>query len=442
MKRICVIGTGYVGLVTGACFAELGNAVHCVDIDEQKVKSLRNGVVPFYEPGLNELVQRNSSQGRLAFTTSLAEGMADAQFVFIAVGTPPKHDGEADLRYVREAAEQIADNVHRDVIVINKSTVPVETGDLVDAIIRERCTKAFNVSVASNPEFLREGCAIGDFMHPDRVVIGVHDDSSAKQLCELYAPLDAEIIVTDVRTAEMVKYTANAFLATKISFTNEIANICQAVGADIKDVVRGAGADRRIGTAFMNAGLGFGGSCFPKDVQALQHIARNRGVEPRMLHATLAVNAGQVEVVVQGLESAFGSLQGKKVAVLGLAFKSDTDDIRESRSIALIQQLLRKGAVITAHDPVARDNAEKELGDRIAYAQSVYAAASGADAVIIATEWTEYKQLDLVELRAAMSGNVLFDARNLYDFEKAHDAGLRYFGIGRRTTERRSGVRA
>jgi UDPglucose 6-dehydrogenase len=279
-------------------------------------------------------------------------------------------------------------------------------------------------------------------MHPDRVVIGVHDDSSAKQLCELYAPLDAEIIVTDVRTAEMVKYTANAFLATKISFTNEIANICQAVGADIKDVVRGAGADRRIGTAFMNAGLGFGGSCFPKDVQALQHIARNRGVEPRMLRATLAVNAGQVEVVVQGLESAFGSLQGKKVAVLGLAFKSDTDDIRESRSIALIQQLLRKGAVITAHDPVARDNAEKELGDRIAYAQSVYAAASGADAVIIATEWTEYKQLDLVELRAAMSGNVLFDARNLYDFEKAQDAGLRYFGIGRRTTERRSGVRA
>ena len=350
MNTICVIGTGYVGLVTGACFADLGNDVKCVDTQLEKISALQAGVIPFHEPGLADLVARNIKKGRLAFTTSLADGMADAEFVFIAVGTPSQHDGEADLQYVRAAAAGIADNLHHDTIIINKSTVPVETGDIVDAIIRDRCPSEVKTIVASNPEFLREGSAIADFMKPDRVVIGVHDDGAAKRLAALYAPLNADIIFTNIRTAEMVKYTANAFLAAKISFTNEIAKICQAVGADIKEVVRGAGSDHRIGTAFMEAGLGFGGSCLPKDVHALVHIARKHGVAPEILEATLRVNNQQIVLTSERLDSALGGLRGRKIALLGLSFKSGTDDVRESRSIALAQHLLGRGATIVVHD--------------------------------------------------------------------------------------------
>jgi UDPglucose 6-dehydrogenase len=431
MKRVCVLGTGYVGLVTGACFAELGNNVICVDTDNHKIELLRKGQVPFYEPGLAELVLRNVHDGRLSFASEPAAGIAESEVVFIAVGTPTGRDGHADLRFVRRAARDIADALHGPKIIVNKSTVPVETGDLVHEIICEHRAGAHDFSVVSNPEFLREGSAIFDFMNPDRIVLGVSDKRAEAFMRGMYEPLNAPIIVTDVRTAEMIKYTANAFLATKISFINEIASICEAVGADIKNVVEGTGSDKRIGKAFMNAGLGFGGSCFPKDVQALVKIAHHHTLAPDILESVLTVNRRQIDRTASRIANALGGLKKKRIGVLGLAFKANTDDVRESPAIALIEALLRAGAEVIAHDPAARRTAAEQLDETILYAQQPLEAARDADAIVVATDWNEYKQLNLPTLRSAMRGNLLVDARNIYDPSQVAEAGLMYLGIGR-----------
>jgi UDPglucose 6-dehydrogenase len=433
MKKIAVIGTGYVGLVTGACLAELGNTAICIDTDVEKVNALQSGIVPFFEPGLQELVARNQRSGRISFTVDAAQAISKSEIVFIAVGTPMGEDGHADLQYVRSAARTIATSLKAGsrTIVVNKSTVPVETGDLVSAIIRESRTDACDVAVVSNPEFLREGNAIADFMSPDRIVLGVYDDDSAAVMKDLYAPLVAPIIVTDVRTAEMIKYTANAFLAAKISFINEIARICEKVGADVKDVVLGAGTDKRIGTAFMNPGLGFGGSCFPKDVTALASIAQKYGVAPTVLEAVLRVNSEQVHLCAERLEASLETLNGRRIAVLGLAFKPNTDDVRESPAINLVQALLERGAEVHAHDPEAIETARQVLGDGVVYHANVYESLKDADAMVVATDWNEYKQLDLDLAARVLRGNVLFDTRNIYDPRLVLEQGFHYLSVGR-----------
>jgi UDPglucose 6-dehydrogenase len=435
MSRICVVGSGYVGLVTGTCFAELGNHVVCVDNDGEKVGSLRAGKVPFYEPGLSELMVRNQQVGRLSFTTSIAEGCAGAEFAFIAVGTPQGADGHADLQYVRAAARDIARSIDGPLIIVNKSTVPVETGDLVASIVREHKTSDHEVRVVSNPEFLREGSAVRDFMKPDRVVLGVSDPDVERTMRDLYSTLDdPQIIVTDVRTAEMIKYTANCFLATKISFMNEISQVCEVVGADILDVVAGVGSDRRIGHAFLNAGLGFGGSCFPKDLAAMAKIAEARGVVPRILQSVIDVNADQVGHVVQRMEFVLGDLHGKIIAVCGLSFKPDTDDIRDSQAIEIIRQFVAKGATVKAHDPVAQDvtrAATKDIKSSLTFHATPYDCANDADAFLLATEWPEYRNVDFAVLRKLMKGDLVVDGRNIYPPAKVTDFGLRYLGVGR-----------
>jgi len=429
VQQIAVVGAGYVGLVTGACLAELGNVVTCIDNDPVKFASLREGEVPFFEPGLQELVARNQAAGRLGFRADVADGIKGRQIVFIAVGTPTGPDGQLDLRAIREAAQVIAESLDGPKIVVNKSTVPVQTADLVAGIISERNRGDHPVSVVSNPEFLREGSAVADFMKPDRIVIGVGDAHAEAALRELYAPLHAPIVVTDARTAEMIKLTANAFLAVKISFINEIANICEHNGADVNDVIAGAGSDARIGMQYMNPGLGFGGSCIPKDLRALVQIAEKSQVPARVLRAALEVNRERVDRAVQRLSELLDGLNGKRLAQLGLSFKPETDDIRESPAIALAKQLASEGAQLTVHDPVATEKAARVLGDSVRYAGSPYDAAADADAVIVATEWREYTQLDFTRLRAQMAGVVLFDLRNVYDPETVASHDLMYAGV-------------
>lgn len=431
MKQIAVIGSGYVGLVTGTCFAELGNRVTCVDNDHTKIDQLRAGRVPFFEPGLQELVSRNCAAGRLHFAATIEEGIRGTSIVFIAVGTPMSDDGHANLDHVREAAIEIARALDSDKIVVNKSTVPVETGDLVHSLIREYNGTPFHVTVVSNPEFLREGSAVSDFMSPDRVVLGVNDHNAEEQMRALYSPLETRIMVTDVRTAEMIKYTANAFLAMRISFINEIAKLCERVGADVRDIIVGAGSDHRIGTTFMNPGLGFGGSCFPKDVLALWRIAERYGVNPHMLPSTLQVNKEQIVWSADRLERHLGSLADKRIGILGLAFKANTDDVRESPAIALALELKGRGATVIAHDPVATYAARTVLGDSIEYADTAHGAAQGAHALVIATDWNEYKQLDFDDVREALEFPLIYDARNLYDPKQVKSAGLHYLGVGR-----------
>jgi UDPglucose 6-dehydrogenase len=422
-----------VGLVTGTCFAELGNHVTCVDTDGEKIAVLKLGHVPFFEPGLAELMTRNQQIGRLSFTTSIAEGCAGAEFVFIAVGTPQGADGQADLQYVRAAARDIARAIDGPTIVVNKSTVPVETGDLVSSIVRQNKTADHEVRVVSNPEFLREGSAVRDFMKPDRVVLGVSDAGVEEKMRELYEPLEAQIFTTDVRTAEMIKYTANCFLATKISFINEISRVCEAVGADVLDVIAGVGSDHRIGHAFLNAGIGFGGSCFPKDLSALARIAEARGVEPRILQAVIDVNAGQALHLVERMERALGPIEGSVIGLCGLAFKPNTDDIRDSKAIELLRLLAERGATIKAHDPVAIENvraATKDLSG-LSFHASPYECANDADAFVLATEWLEYRHMDFDVLRKVMRGDLIVDGRNVYSPAKVTERGLRYLGVGR-----------
>jgi UDPglucose 6-dehydrogenase len=430
MKNIAVIGTGYVGLVTGTCFADLGNRVLCVDIDERKIAMLNAGEVPIYEPGLEEVLRRNVAAGRLAFSTSYAEGLSDAEFVFIAVGTPSGVDGEADLQYVRMAAATIAETMTRPLIIINKSTVPVGTGDWVADIIRRHQAEPVDFAVVSCPEFLREGSALADFMNPDRVVLGSLDRDAAEKVAQLHLPLRAPIVVTDLRTAEMIKYASNAFLATRISFINEIAAICEKVGADVKEVAAGMGYDKRIGRAFLDAGIGYGGSCFPKDVKALEYMALVHGAHPALLRAVMEINRDQRRHVVQELRSILGGLRDKKIGLLGLAFKPNTDDMREAPSVDIAHMLQTEGAEVRGYDPVAGPVAQRLIPE-LPLAQNPYDLADGADALVLVTEWNEFKHLDLARIRSSMRTPVFVDGRNVYDPDLLIHVGFEYRGIGR-----------
>ena len=429
MKNITVIGTGYVGLVTGACIADLGNRVVCVDINEQKIEGLKQGVMPIYEPGLEELVARNVRAGRLSFTTSYAEGLKEAEFVFIAVGTPEGVDGEADLRYVRMAARSIAEVMDHPMVIVNKSTVPVGTGDWVADIIREYRNDDMDFAVVSNPEFLREGSAISDFMYPDRIVLGSLSREAAEKVAQLYLPLRTTIMTTDLRTAEMIKYASNAFLATRISFINEIANICEALGADVKEVATGMSYDKRIGRAHLDAGVGYGGSCFPKDVKALAYMAEIKGRHPQLLRAVMEINTDQRRAVVRKLEQALGSLRGKTVGLLGLAFKPNTDDMREAPSTHIARMLQTAGAHVRAYDPVAMKVAARTVPG-VELAEDAYALAEGCDALIVVTEWNEFKHLDLARIRKLMNRPVLIDGRNIYNPAMMKELGFYYRGMG------------
>ncbi|HUE78887.1 MAG TPA: UDP-glucose/GDP-mannose dehydrogenase family protein [Sphingomicrobium sp.] len=442
--RIAMIGTGYVGLVSGACFADFGHQVTCVDKDADKIAALNAGKMPIWEPGLEALVIANAKHGRLQFTTDLASGVEDAEAVFIAVGTPARRgDGHADLTFVYAAVQELAHVVSRPPVIITKSTVPVGTGDRIVEILAEEGIT--DVSVASNPEFLREGAAIRDFKIPDRIVVGAEDERAREVLREIYRPLflnEAPMLFTSRRSAELIKYAANAFLAVKISFINEIADLCEAVGADVQDVARGIGLDNRIGAKFLHAGPGYGGSCFPKDTLALLRTADEAGVDQRIVGTVVEVNERRKTAMAQRVAAALGgSLAGKHVAVLGLAFKPNTDDMRDAPSIPLIAGLLEGGATVAAFDPVANGQARPLMPD-VELAADAFAAVRGADALVIVTEWDEFRALDLAELAAAMRGNILVDLRNVYDSSEAERAGLEYFGIGRGQLSRVRNVRA
>ncbi len=431
MKNIAVVGSGYVGLSMGTCFADLGNRVTFIDISEEKINMLRQGKVPIYEPGLSELILRNSSAGRLAFTTDYAEGLTDADFAFICVGTPSGVDGEADLRYVRMAAESIAKNMTHPLIVINKSTVPVGTGDWVADIITRSQPKQIDFDVVSCPEFTREGSALHDFMHPDRVVLGSRNPDAAEKVAQLHLPLRASIVVTDLRTAEMIKYASNAFLATKISFINEIATICEKLGADVEEVAIGMGYDKRIGPAFLNAGLGYGGSCFPKDVKALEHMALVHGAHPSLLRAVMDINRDARRWAVLTLRNLLNfHLDQRKIGILGLAFKPNTDDIREAPALDIARMLQNEGVTVSAYDPVAmemaaRDNPELEL------VKDPYELAKDADALLICTDWNEFKQLDFARIKESMVQPIIVDGRNMYEAEAMQKLGFIYQAVGK-----------
>ncbi len=430
MKNICVIGVGYVGLVTGACLADLGNKVICLNRSQQKSDNLKKGILPIFEPGLEEVVRRNYEAGRLDFTTSYDEALRGAEFVFVAVGTPSGSEGEADLSHVNQATEGIARRLAEPLIIVNKSTVPIGTGDWVADIVNEHKVSDVGFALVSNPEFLREGSAVYDFTHPDRIVLGCTNREAAEKVAELYAPLQAPVIITDLRTAEMIKYASNAFLATKISFINEMANICEALGADVREVARGMGSDKRIGHAFLGAGVGWGGSCFPKDVKALAHIAATHGCHPQLLRAVMEINYDQRKRVIQKLREIMGNLRGKTIGVLGLSFKPNTDDMRDAPSIEIIHMLQHEGAQVKAYDPVAADNAREILND-VTYCDNAYAVAEDADALILLTEWNEFKQLDMGRIVKSMRQPVLLDGRNIYEPERMRALGFTYRCIGR-----------
>ena len=432
--RIAMIGTGYVGLVSGACFADFGHEVVCVDKDARKIDALNQGIMPIWEPGLEGLVKANAERGRLSFTTNLAEGVEGAEAIFIAVGTPARRgDGHADLTYVFDAVRELARALKQPAVIVTKSTVPVGTGDKICEILKEEGAPD-GTSVASNPEFLREGAAIADFKHPDRIVVGAEDESARQVLREIYRPLflnKAPILFTGRRTAELTKYAANAFLAVKISFINEIANLCEAVDADVQEVARGIGLDNRIGPKFLHPGPGYGGSCFPKDTLALLQTAKAAGVEQRIVETVVSVNderkATMHERVVRALG---GSVEGKRIGVLGLAFKPNTDDMRDAPSIPLVKALQDAGATVAAYDPAAREQAEPLLKD-VEFVGDAYGAAKDADALVIVTEWDEFRALDLDRLARTMTGKVIVDLRNVYDRVEAEEAGFDYSGLGR-----------
>jgi len=433
--NVVMIGSGYVGLVSGACFAEFGANVTCIDVDQSKIERLEAGQIPIYEPGLDDLVARNVTAGRLHFTTDYDPAIGAADLVFIAVGTPTRRgDGHADLVYVYEAARQIARHLSGYTVIVDKSTVPVGTARQVARVISGEKPDA-DFDVASNPEFLREGAAIGDFMRPDRVVLGVESDRAEKLLRELYRPInliEAPILVTNLESAELVKYASNAFLATKISFINEIANLCEAVGADVHAVAKGMGMDKRIGGKFLHPGPGYGGSCFPKDTTALIRIAQEHGASCRIVEATVEVNAAQKARMIKKIREALGgSESGKTIAILGLTFKPETDDMRDSPSLAIIPNLIDKGAVIRAHDPQGSEEARRFLPAEVNYFDDLYAAVTGADAVVLMTEWNEYRGMSLEQVGELMKGSVFVDLRNVYEPESMTSRGFSYFGVGR-----------
>jgi UDPglucose 6-dehydrogenase len=430
--KIAVVGTGYVGLVAGACFAESGNDVVCVDKDAAKVRMLRRGKMPIYEPGLDELVRRNSAEGRLTFTTTLPKAVRDSAIIFIAVGTPQGEDGAADLQHVLGVAREIAKAMNGYKVIVDKSTVPVGTSEKVREVIRRETTHPF--SVVSNPEFLKQGAAIEDFMKPDRVVIGAEDPRADELMRELYAPFTrtgAPIMVMDCASAELTKYAANAMLATRISFMNEVANVCELVGADVDQVRRAIGSDRRIGTSFLFPGIGYGGSCFPKDVKAMVTFASQKDYDFRILKAVETVNATQKTRLFAKMRTHFGSLKGKRVAIWGLAFKPKTDDMREAPAIPLIEALLTAGASVQAFDPEATKVAKGIFGTRVSFSTKSYDALKGADCVAIVTEWNEFRRPDFARMRTLMRAPVIFDGRNLFETEHMKQNGFTYYSIGR-----------
>jgi UDPglucose 6-dehydrogenase len=431
--HISVVGSGYVGLVAAACFAEMGNNVVAADIDQKKIDGLRNGIIPIYEPGLEELVHRNQAAGRLSFTTDVGKSVADAEVVFIAVGTPPGEDGSADLKYVLAVADVIGKNMARETIIVDKSTVPVGTATKVAEAIRKNAKFPFHV--VSNPEFLKEGAAIEDFMKPDRVVVGVDSEFARAAMADLYAPYIRSgnpLIIMDVRSAEMTKYAANAMLATRISFMNDIANLCERVGANVDQVRMGIGSDNRIGPAFLFPGPGYGGSCFPKDVKALAKTAVENGMSLRVLEAVEAVNEDQKHRVFQKLSKAIPSgLRGKRIAIWGLAFKPRTDDMRDAPALTIIDELLKAGATVVAHDPVAMDEAKHRFGNKITLAPDEYTAITGADALAIVTDWHEYRHPDFPRMKELLTSPVIVDGRNLYAVERMKELGFNYHSIGR-----------
>jgi UDPglucose 6-dehydrogenase len=432
--KIAVVGTGYVGLVTGTCLSETGNQVSCVDIDSKKVDRLKKGEIPIYEPHLDSLFERNIKQGRLHFTTSLKEGIKGAGVIFLALPTPPGEDGSADLKYILGVAEELGKIIGEYCIVVNKSTVPVGTAEKVRKVIAQNCKVDFDV--VSNPEFLREGFAVDDFMKPDRIVIGTQSEKAKKVMAELYTPFVRQgnpIYFMDERSAEITKYAANAFLATKITFMNEVANLCERVGANVDSVRIGIGTDERIGRRFLFAGIGYGGSCFPKDVKALAHTSKEHDYEFRILDAVMDVNEKQKVVIVDKIRKHFGAdLKGKKAALWGLAFKPDTDDIREAPSLYIIDQLLREKVDIRAFDPEAAKNVKAQLGDKIKFGTDEYEVLEGADLLIIATEWSVFRTPDFDRMKKLMKNALIFDGRNLYDLKQMKSLGFTYYSIGRK----------
>ena len=437
--KISVIGSGYVGLVTGACLAELGHQVTCVDVDKVKIKLLTAGKIPIFEPGLEELVLRNVSQERLAFSSAIESAIKKTEVIFIAVGTPSREDGKADVSAVESVAKEIAKAIKGPSgkpsdaykVIVNKSTVPVGMGDIVTKILIENGAAKNRFAVVSNPEFLREGSAISDFMHPDRIVIGAQDKRAYEVITELYRPLNAHIIFTSVKSAELIKYASNAFLATKISFINEIANVCERVGSDISEVADAVGLDKRIGRAFLNAGLGWGGSCFPKDVAALIHLARDKGYNPEILEAVSNVNQAQVEMFVGKIKSTLKNLSDKVITVLGLSFKPNTDDLRDAPSLRVIELLLSEGATLKAYDPIVKNVEQLRIKGKISLANDPYEALEDSQALVIVTEWPEFTELDLKKVKQLMQKPCIFDGRNILNAKRVKDAGFKYFGIGK-----------
>ncbi|MFA4947642.1 MAG: UDP-glucose/GDP-mannose dehydrogenase family protein [Candidatus Krumholzibacteriia bacterium] len=436
MFKICMVGTGYVGLVSGACLADFGNRVICVDIDEKRLDSIRGGVMPIYEPGLKDLVARNYSAGRLVFTSDLKAAVEDSPVIFSAVGTPEREDGSCDLSSVFQVAKDIASCMSDYRVFVQKSTVPVGTSERVGEIIRENLKRPVEFDRVSNPEFLREGSAIEDFMRPNRVVIGVESERAREIMGEIYRPLyllETPIVFTSIRTAELIKYASNAFLATKISFINEIAELCEKVGADVDEVARAMGLDRRIGSKFLHAGVGYGGSCLPKDVAAIMHTADDAGVPLRVIRAAADVNRAIMDRLVEKIRAEMPALAGKTVAVLGLSFKPNTDDVRESPALRFVDRLLAQGARVKGYDPAAIENVRRVYGERISYCEDSYDAVRGADALVIMTEWNEFRLLDLDRVMKLLRSPVVFDCRNIYQPETMEKMGFRYHSFGRTT---------
>ena len=431
MVKIAIVGTGYVGLVTGACFAQVGHQVVCVDNDPQKVAFLQGGGIPIYEPGLAELVQKNVAAGRLSFTGQIAAGVANSEVIFIAVPTPPKADGAVDMTFVERVAREIAGAMTEYKIIVDKSTVPVKTGDKVAQTIKRYNKRQVEFDVVSNPEFLREGCAVGDLLHPDRVVIGVASDRPVEKMKAVYTPFQAPIIVTDINSAELIKHACNSFLALKISYANALSVICEASGANITDVVTGMGLDKRIGRAFLNAGLGYGGSCFPKDISAFVHITQELGYDFRLLKEVQRINTEQAERFLKKIHETLWIVKDKTIGVLGLAFKPDTDDMRLAPSLDILRSLIQDGAKIKAYDPQAMAKAKEFLPD-IEYCPDAYAVAEGVDALILCTEWEEFRGLDLAKLKGVMGHPTVFDGRNVFDPKQMAELGFTYVSIGRR----------
>jgi UDPglucose 6-dehydrogenase len=431
--HIAVIGTGYVGLVTGACFAEFGVEVTCVDVDENKINRLHQGIIPIYEPGLDQIVEKNYKAGRLHFTTDIKQAVEEALVVFLAVGTPPKADGSPDMSYYQAAARDIAEAMNGYKVLVTKSTVPVGTGEWLRGFVKENLKHDTNFGVASNPEFLREGAAIEDFMRPDRVVVGSNEPDAIAVMKDLYRPLsliETPIVITSLEAAELIKYAANAFLATKITFINEIANLCDAIGCDVHDVARGMGMDNRIGRKFLHPGPGYGGSCFPKDTKAFTKVGDRFGVETTVVDAVIKANEFQRMAMVPKIEKLVGDFSGKNIAVLGLSFKPETDDMRESPAIDIIREMQKRGAKVKAFDPVAMDEAKHTLPD-IEYAADEYDAIKDADALVIVTEWNQFRALDMEKVKSLLKSPKLADLRNIYEPQDMKDMGFDYIGVGR-----------